>query len=154
MCSIAHESIDQFMGPCMYAQTVWNSISTHIGVDLVFHGGFGPGNWLINNTYSLYIKSIIAAASWFFWKARCEFFFSKYHCELRSIVCSTLACVADFYNASWPLIGRRLIHNNFSTTDGPFLFISNSWSDAGLISGAGFSLLALTIIFCWQDRVP
>lgn len=48
--------------------------------------------------------------------------------------------MANFFNASWPLTSKRLIQNNFSNTDGPFLFISNSWNQDGEVSGASFFL--------------
>lgn len=36
------------------------------------------------------------------------------------------------------LTGWKLIHNNFSTSDGPFLFISTFYNEDGLVWGAGF----------------
>lgn len=72
MCGLDYESIDHLMVSCAYAQMVWNLISTHTGGTLNFQNRFGFGDWLISNNYSLYIKSVVAAASWFLWKVLME----------------------------------------------------------------------------------
>lgn len=74
MCNVwlDYESIDLLMVSCAYAQMVWNLIGTYTGGTLNFQNRFGSGDWLISNNYSLYIKSVAAAASWFLWKVHCD----------------------------------------------------------------------------------
>lgn len=145
MCGLGYESIDQLMVSYAIAQTVWYLVSTHTGVCLNFQDGFGFGGWLISNNYSLFIKSVIAAASWFLWKAWCDKIFRNIDANCYVIVCKAFAHVTKFYNATALQLGKCLILNNFSNADGPFLFISNDWNDVEEVSGAGFLYLILTI---------
>lgn len=138
MCGSEQESIDHLIGSCQFEQSVWNMVSSFPGVNLAFSGGFGSGNWISDRSYSLYIKSIITAAFWFLWKARCGNIFQNTNVSCQSVVCRALTGVFDSYNASRSLSGWKLIHNNFYTSDGPFLFTSTFRNDNGLVSGAGF----------------
>lgn len=110
MCGLGYESIDQLMVSYAIAQTVWYLVSTHTGVCLNFQDGFGFGGWLISNNYSLFIKSVIAAASWFLWKAWCDKIFRNIDANCYVIVCKAFAHVTKFYNpqqffkCGWPFL--------------------------------------------------
>lgn len=72
----------------------------------------------------------------------------------HSIIYRTLAHIAEFHNDSTSQLSKRLIHNNFSIVDGPFLFISNSWNDEGEVSGAGFFLSNSNYVILMVGYIP
>lgn len=129
------------MALCAFAKSVWHSVSSQVGNCINFSDGFGTNNWLINNNYSLYISSIIAATSWFLWKARCEKIFKNINMHSHSIVCRALAYVKEYYMVPVKQFGKCLLLNNFFSADDPFLFISTTWNEVNLVSGFGFFIV-------------
>ncbi|XP_039141230.1 uncharacterized protein LOC120278516 [Dioscorea cayenensis subsp. rotundata] len=140
LCSRNHdyESICHLFNNCHFAQSVWELLGTKIGSEFSFGDGFESGSWLVDATYSHFAKSVIASSAWFIWKNRCDKIFRSASVSYQSVVCRALAHAGDFSRAQADQLGKRLILNNFTHSDGSFLFVSSYWNAANEVSGAGF----------------
>lgn len=54
------------------------------------------------------------------------------------IICQAIANAQEFSQANLNQLGKQLIHNNFSSNDGLFLFSTIVWNDMAKVCGSGF----------------
>lgn len=103
---------------------------------------------------SSHCKSVIAATAWFIWKNRCDKIFRDSAVPCQVIASRAYVHVLEFSCATADQFGKRLLLNNFSSADGPYLFISNFWNVATKVGGAGFYCSTSNYkLFFWQVLV-
>lgn len=94
---------------------------------------------LTNSGYSIFIKSIIVAATWFIWKNKCDKFFRNSNVNCNVIACRAMIHILDFLCLLANLgRGKTLLLNNFSNDLGAFRFVSSHWNAADEVSGVKF----------------
>lgn len=119
---------------------IMNLLSSKIGKCLTFPDGFGFGVWLTNYNYLVFVSSVITAGVWFIWKTRSDVVFRNVPPNCSIIVCWAFTHAIEFSQANMGQFSYRMILNNFSNTDGLFLFSSMTWNGATEVGGAGFFL--------------
>ncbi|XP_039130816.1 uncharacterized protein LOC120267185 [Dioscorea cayenensis subsp. rotundata] len=130
MCNLMHESIEHLLYSCNLAQAVWGHVCTKLNIPNPFSGGFCFGEWLICDLLSPFAKAVIASATWFLWKNRCDKIFRSFSVSSLVIVSRAFSHARDFSFAHADKFGSRLILNNFSFRDGLFLFVVSQWIEA------------------------
>lgn len=140
MCGLDKETIEYIFNLCPKAQLIWSNISSIIKKNISFLSAISSGLWLsacLANT-SVFMTSIIAAGVWFMWKTRCNLIFQNELPNYSLIACRVFAHVKEFSTANLPQQGKCMILNNFSSTDGPFLFLAGIRRDNSTNGAAGF----------------
>lgn len=105
--------------------------------------------WLLN----IYIISIITATTWFIWKSRCDAIFRNLSPNFSAIICRALAHVQDHSIGGKDLLGQRLFLNNFSSTDGQFLFYHMRINHKTQVRMIGFFIANAIMLFLLQAVV-
>lgn len=96
LCNVDHGSIEHLLVSCCKAQAIWNQISLKTGVTITFLYDFCNGDWLVNATFSPYIKSIITTITWYIWKSRCDKIFRNINAFCQVITCRTIVRMLEF----------------------------------------------------------
>ncbi|XP_039145745.1 uncharacterized protein LOC120282984 [Dioscorea cayenensis subsp. rotundata] len=141
-CNIDFECTEHLFNHCSKAQYIWRLVSAAIGKQVSFLDGFSSGHWLspTNSVYDLRDQSVIAVTSWLIWKSRCNLIFRNESPDFNAIHVNALSHVREFSLSPTYLSGSRLILNNFSLIDSPFLFVSSLGKGEARDYGAGFYL--------------
>ncbi|XP_039125466.1 uncharacterized protein LOC120261592 [Dioscorea cayenensis subsp. rotundata] len=138
MCNLMHESIEHLLFSCNLAQNVWSHVCTKLSISNPLADGFCSGGWLLCDLISPFAKAVIASASWFLWKNRCDKIFRGYSVSSLVIVARAFSHAKEFSFAHADKLGSRLILNNFSFRDGLFLFVASQWNEASEVGNVGF----------------
>lgn len=141
LCGLTFESAKHLLAECPNAQLVYNLLGKKASNCFIFCNGLISSSWLTSSLYSLYYKYVIATAIWFIWKARCDIIFWQISLNPAIIVCKSLAHAMEFSFANSPQLGRRLLLNNFSNPDEPFLFIPSHWNPNNQVCNNSFFII-------------
>ncbi|KAH7660004.1 Reverse transcriptase zinc-binding domain-containing protein [Dioscorea alata] len=141
-CNLDVETSEHLFNTCTKVQLIWNSVSSALGKQVNFQGGFSSGNWLSPalSEYTKYDQSVFAVVAWLIWKARCILVFQNEITDMLAIPIRAINHVREFSQTSSSHHGKQLILNNFTFTDNPFLFVSSAGSIENGVFGAGFYL--------------
>ncbi|XP_039130949.1 uncharacterized protein LOC120267377 [Dioscorea cayenensis subsp. rotundata] len=112
-------------------------VQDKLNVAISFPAGFRFREWLICASNNTYVKAVVVATTWFIWKNRCDRIFWNYSVSSQVIISRAIAHARDFSLVHADQFGWRLLLNNFTMNDGPFLFIASFWSEASEVGGAG-----------------
>lgn len=115
LCNLQAESVEHLFHTCVRAQEIWNLISLALRKPILFPNGISSGNWLHqdfsgNDSFS---QSVIAAAIWFLWKARCKMIFSNIQLNVESVTAQAYGHAREYLNSSYVYIGKNFISNIF-----------------------------------------
>ncbi|KAH7652777.1 hypothetical protein IHE45_19G039200 [Dioscorea alata] len=86
-CNLEAETSEHLFNTCSKAQIFWNLVGNSLGKQICFSEGFSSGNWLCpsNPDFNKFDQSVIAVASWFIWKARCNLIFRNESPDFHAI---------------------------------------------------------------------
>lgn len=152
-CSLSQETINHLFCHCYKITQIWSQLSNNISKHISFPNGLTAGNWVTDCGYSIYIISVITATTWFIWKSRCDAIFRNLSPNFSAIICRALAHVQDHSIGGKDLLGQRLFLNNFSSTDGQFLFYHMRINHKTQVRMIGFFIANAIMLFLLQAVV-
>ncbi|XP_039128871.1 uncharacterized protein LOC120265002 [Dioscorea cayenensis subsp. rotundata] len=136
-CGLDYESIEHLFFNCCKTQRIWYSVYALIGKHIDLPGGFSAGNWLTFHS-SAFNKFVIVAVAWHIWKARCDWVFRRINPNFGLIACKAICFANDFFQPTALNWGTKLLLNNFTNSDGLFLFIAASLNVHNQVYHVGF----------------
>lgn len=148
------DSIEHLFLTCYKTQGVWSHAESLFGKRFNFSGGFIAGNWLANFGGNTFVKSMIAAVAWHLWKARCDLIFRNIQPNFE-VVTLKAYCFAKCHSRPHTMYsGQRFLLNNFTATNGLFLFITTSYCSFTQVYHAGFFCTSATYNIIFAGPCP
>lgn len=84
---------------------------------------------MISHNFSAFSKSVFAVVAWHIWKARCDSIFRATSINIRLISIRAFQFAKSNFHIGYNMIGKKLLLNNFTSTDGLFLFSEAHWNE-------------------------